>query len=142
MGADTGGNPPTWGAFPDPGAVAPSVATAWSGQPPTGAPVGPDSPVSAPVVWLGVVAGLELGGTILGLLASSRPTLSILGWLIGGFGAIGGLAWFTLQDSARRTSSWYSCTTAPGTLRAVLAGFAIAVVALNAAQFAGWASRQ
>lgn len=124
MGPSAGGNLPGWGAEP------------------TAAPLGQAGPVSAPVRWLGVVAALEALGTLLGLLSSDAPLLSLLGWLIGGFGAIVGLAWFTLADSARRTDPWYCATAAPGTVRAVLAGLALVVVALNAAQFADWASRR
>ena len=150
------GDLPSWGVDPNAGWGPPNPGPAfdgsvplsapapagWLGQAPTGAPVELGGPVSAPVLWLGLVATLEVIGTVLGLLSADAPTLSVLGWLIGGFGAIAGLAWFTLADSARRTSTWYSSTAAPGTVRAVLAGLAIAVVALNAAQFADWASRR
>ena len=145
MSSSSPGDLPSWGANANTGWGAPVSEAALGGHTPpapTGAPVDLGGPVSAPVVWLGVVAALEVIGTTLGLLSSRAPLLSILGWLIGGFGAIAGLAWFTLADSARRTSTWYSATAAPATLRAVLAGSAIAVVALNAAQFADWASRR
>ena len=146
MGPSAGDDLPGWGADRNAGwnaapvpAAGPSRTSATTSTTTSTDPVGP---VTAPVVWLGVVAALEVLGTVLGVLSSDAPVLSLLGWLVGGFGAIVGLAWVTLADSARRTNPWYATTAAPGTLRAVLAGLAIAVVALNAAQFADWASRR
>lgn len=98
-------------------------------------------PVNAPVVWLMVAALLEVAGLVLALLSDLRPALSLLGWALGGFGAIGVLAWFTVEDSRRRTDPWYSAAAGPARVRAVLMGTAVLVVALNSYRFADWASR-
>lgn len=172
MSQDAGGGAPAWGSSPSSGWGTPPSGPAatppgpggphGAGSAPQGfgtAPQGfasaprpldvvpsgsPSSgaPVSAPVVWLALAAVLEIVGLALGLAAADRPTLSVAGWLIGGFGAIGALAWFTLADSRRRTDPWYSATRMPGVVRGVLAATAVAVVAMNALQFADWASRR
>lgn len=150
MSQNGGGGAPTWGSSP---------ASGWGAAPPGTPPAAPGfgqpsqpvdvvpsgssgAPVSAPVAWLAVAAVLEVVGLVLGLLADGRPLLSVLGWLVGGFGAIGALAWFTLADSRRRTDPWYSTTRAPALARTALAVAAVVVVAVNALQFADWASRQ
>lgn len=150
MSQSGGGGAPAWGSRPDSGwgATSPGLPP---GGPGFGAPARPldvvpsgssGAPVSAPVGWLAVAGALEVVGLVLGLLADARPLLSVLGWLVGGFGAIGALAWFTLADSRRRTDPWYSATRAPALARTALAVAAVVVVAVNALQFADWASRQ
>ena len=137
-GSRWGSTPPSPVALPTP---APLVGSVRPGAPGPGTTAS-GAPVSAPVVWLAVAAALEAVGLSLGLMAAGRPVLSVSGWLIGGFAAILALSWFTVVDSRRRTDAWYSTTGAPSAARAVLAGFAVAVVTMNALQFADWASRR
>lgn len=109
---------------------------------PGGGGSGGVSTVSAPTQWLMAAAGLELVGLVLGALASGKPALSVAGWVLSGFGALGLLAVFTLADSRRRADPWYSSGSGPAALRGVLAITSVLVVALNAYQFADWISRR
>jgi hypothetical protein len=139
------------GAWGTPSGGAPTPPTGFSGEPdstPAWRPDGPSSngivgePISAPMAWLALAGVLELVGLVLGLRAGNSPTLSLAGWIVGGFGAISVLAWFTLADSKRRTSSWYSAGAAPTAIRGALALAAVLVVTINAYDFADWASRR
>jgi hypothetical protein len=134
----------SWGQTPS--SVRNSPAQGFGATQPPPAPFEPadtgSGPVSAPVLWLGVAAALEVVGLALGLMSSGSPGLSLAGWLVGGLGAITVLAWFTLADSRRRTSSWYSSSKAAEWTRGTLAVIAVLVVAVNAYQFADWISRR
>ena len=129
-------SPPSWGSTPAP------ESGSW-GAPATGpAASGGQASGSAPWIWLLLALGVLLVAILLGLLAHGKPALSIAGWLLAGFGAIGMLAAFTVADTRRRANPWYSPGAAPSRLRGALAFFALAVVALNAWQFADWAGRR
>lgn len=111
-------------------------------RPPGGSVDRADGPVSAPVVWLAVAGLLELVAVVLAAVADARPVLSAIGWLLAGFGAIGSLAWFTVEDTRRSTDRWYSRQDWPGLVRAGLILGAVLVVAADSYRFADWAARQ
>jgi hypothetical protein len=138
------GTPPSEGQPPPSGGppVAPEPPGAWKGGTGPAPDLNSGEPISAPMVWLAVAGVLEVIGLVFGLAAHQKPALSVAGWLIGGFGAISVLAWFTLADSRRRTSAWYSAGAGPAAIRGVLALAAVVVVAVNAYGFADWASRR
>jgi hypothetical protein len=98
--------------------------------------------VNAPVGLLGIAGVCVLAALTLGGLANGRPLLAATGWVLGGFVAVGVLAWFTLTDSVRRADAWYTAASLPGVLRSSLLLGAVLAVALNAYQFADWKSRQ
>jgi hypothetical protein len=93
-------------------------------------------------MWLFLALGLLVVAVVLGVLAGGKPALSVAGWFLAGFGAIGMLAVFTVSDTRRRANPWYSPGPLPSRLRGALALLSLAVVALNAWQFADWAGRR
>ena len=149
-GAAWGGGNGGWGSPPTAGQTPPNVgppgvpdaSSGWQGGAGPGPVVDGGEPISAPMVWLAVAALLEVIGLVLGLAGDQKPAFDVAGWLVGGFGAISLLAWFTLADSKRRTSAWYSAGPAPAVIRGALALTAVVVVAVNAYGFADWASRR
>ena len=100
------------------------------------------SPLGPPLHLLGVAAICVVASLLLGLVGHARPELALGGWVLGGFAAIGFLALFTLRDALRRSDAWYTQNTAAAKLRGGLVILAVAVVALNAYQFADWAARR
>jgi hypothetical protein len=99
-------------------------------------------PVGAPTGWL-IGAGACLATAIgLGLIPGQHPVLWTVGWFMGGFACIGLVAAFTLADSRRRASAWYTSRPIVSHARTVLIVFAAIAVTLNAWRFADWASRR
>ena len=127
--APRGGNEAAWGGA----APAPSASPDRDERP---------AQLGAPVHWLVAAFALEVAGLLLGAFGRGRPVLSATGWVLGGLLAIGLLAIFTVQDTARRADAWYVDEAWPSTVRAVLSVLAVLAVALSSYQFADWASRR
>jgi hypothetical protein len=111
----------------------------FGGTPSSGGQAG--SARSAPLNWLfaaGFAAGLAV---LLGTMASFRPSVAIIGWLLGGFCAIGLVTAFTVKDAELRTDPWYLERETGRWLRLLVLMVAIAGVVINAWQFADYVSR-
>jgi hypothetical protein len=105
-------------------------------------PAGSGTAVGPPLRFLAGAAVCVAASFVLGFLAHQRPGIGLGGWLAGGFGSIGLLAVFTVVDSRRRTDPWYTGRRAVSYARTALILMAALAVALNAWQFADWASRR
>ena len=137
----TNTGPPSW-SFQQPGTS--DAASPFGGTSGTSADFEghPGGPVGAPRQWLAAAAGAVVLGGVIGLLAAGKPVLSVVGWLLAGAVAIGLLAVFTLQDTRRRASIWYTGNQSVAVVRNAILAVAVLVVALNAWQFADWAARR
>jgi hypothetical protein len=93
-------------------------------------------------MWLFLALGVLVVAAVLGAISHGKPALSVVGWLLAGFGAIGMLAVFTVADTRRRANPWYSPGALPSRVRGGLALLSLVVVAVNAWQFADWAGRR
>jgi hypothetical protein len=98
--------------------------------------------VTAPWPWLAAAASCGVIALLLAAGAAERPLLSVAGWLVGGFIAVGLVAAFTLADSRRRADPWYTPRAQWDQLRVGVLGLAVLAVLWNAWAFADWVSRQ
>lgn len=95
---------------------------------------------SAPVHWLFFGLGLAIVGTLIGLRFGS-PWLNLVGWFVGGIGAILMFAVFTLRELKQRSVGMVKATSLPVVLRPALLVAALIAVSVNAWYFADAVSR-
>jgi len=107
-----------------------------------GASTDAGTPVGAPIRWLVGAALCVVAAFFLGAGSGEHPALWLAGWVAGGFGTVGLIAWFTVADSRRRTDAWYVVRPAVSRVRTALIVLAAVSVIVNAWRFSDWVSRR
>lgn len=98
--------------------------------------------VSAPVSWLAAAAITAVAAIAATPFAGGRPLVSLSGWIVGGFVAVGLVTVFVYRDSVARTNPWYVIKPQLSIFRTIVLVLATVAVALNAFMFADWFSRR
>jgi hypothetical protein len=146
------GSAPGWGDSAEPGQPAAPTsgvpsARAYTTQRLRGdapLPTAPSAAMSAVRRNLLLIAGAIFAavGCALGLAGSShQPVFAVAGWLAGSLGCMGCVAAFSFQDAKRRAEDWMLAAEPHSIGRLVVLALGLAVIVLNAWQFADWAAR-
>ncbi len=124
-----------------PGPTSGASSTAF--EPSSGSMVGGAVTVRSPsrtLLWAG--AGMAVVSLALIPVALRAPLVSVLGWLLGGFVAVGLVSLWSYQEAQARTNLWYLAVKESLPLRAVALGLCVLAVVVHSYLFADWASRR
>jgi len=152
---------PDWSWFNDPpgqsGAQDPSTSGPATPFVPAAAPGGSTSvfqpsettsaggtgPVTAPSrSFLWAAAGLAVLALALIPVAFEAPLVSVLGWLLGGFLAVGLVSLWSYREAQARASLWYLHVEEALPLRLIVLGLSVVAVVAHSYLLADWVSRR
>lgn len=125
-----------------PSPAVPSPAAPYNPQVDTQAAAAPVAVVTHPQTLLWAAVAIAVAALLLAPLASGRPAVAVVGWLLGGFVAVGLVSLWSYQDARARTSLWYLGVRQTLPLRPVVLVLCVAAVVVHAYAFADWAARR
>jgi hypothetical protein len=141
--SDTGGRATTGPAAPFVPGPAPGGSSSVFQPPPGGTVAGTSGPVSAPSrSYLWAAAGLTVIALALIPVALQLPLVSVVGWLLGGFLAVGLVSLWSYQQAQARASLWYLEVQETLPLRFIVLGLSVVAVVAHSFLLADWVSRR